>query len=55
MTTTVRLICLGAVIGLYLLLFRGLEGYWPLLGLALCVALYVGVTKLLETWGLRAR
>ena len=55
MTTTVRLLCLGLVIGLYLLVFRNLEGYWPLLGLGLCVALYAGLTKLAERTGLRTR
>lgn len=38
-----------AAVIIYLTAFQPLEGYWPLLGLALCAGGYVLVTSVLET------
>ncbi len=51
----VRAVALAAVVGLYLLVFRNLGGYWPLAGMAFCIALYVGVMTVLERSGLHIR
>ncbi len=48
----VRVVALASVVGLYLLAFRDLDGYWPLAGMAFCIALYVAVMTVWERRGL---